>query len=421
MTINRRRLIQSGLAAGTLTGLGLLKPSDKGSGHSSYFENLSQAIKRAELSRPTLIIDKSRLDANIATLNNHINKPYDYRIVVKSLPSIPLLKHISKKTHSQRFMVFNEYFLLEVIEHFPKSDILLGKPLPVLAAKKTLENLSLEAGSSLRWLVDSLQRLDNYRQLANQRKQSLRLNLEIDIGLHRGGFAATQNLNEALTIIKNDPFLVFDGFMGYEPHVVKVPGNANKHLANSLNIYRENIEIAKSILADGFPTQPLFNTAGSPSYQLHTKIAPSQIICNELSAGSCLVKPSDFDLPSLEDHQAACFIATPVLKTLEQTQIPGISGLGQLMSWWNPNLKRSLFTYGGNWQAQPVSPEGLSYNPLYGRSSNQEMINASSKNPLGMDDWIFLRPTQSESVFLQFGDLAIYDGQALVDFWPIFS
>ena len=37
------------------------------------------------------------------------------------------------------------------------------------------------------------------------------------------------------------------------------------------------------------------------------------------------------------------------------------------------------------------------------------------------DDWMFLRPTQSEFVFLQFGDIAVLDGQEIVDHWPVFS
>jgi D-serine deaminase-like pyridoxal phosphate-dependent protein len=49
------------------------------------------------------------------------------------------------------------------------------------------------------------------------------------------------------------------------------------------------------------------------------------------------------------------------------------------------------------------------------------MINASMKNPLEMNDWIFLRPTQSESVLLQFGDIAVYDGNSFVDYWSVFS
>ena len=318
-------------------------------------------------------------------------------------------------------MAFDEAFLTRILAHFENADVLLGKPLPALGAKKVLEKLSPEAGSSIRWLVDSHQRLENYMQLATQRKQVLRVNLEIDIGLHRGGYTSEQTLAEALTTIKNSPFLAFDGFMGYEPHVVKVPGNPSSHLAKSLEIYHRNIDIAKNILGNDFPTNPVFNTAGSPSYQIHTQLSSAESQCNELSAGSCLIKPLDFDLPSLADHHPASFIATPILKALDQTDIPGVNGLGAVMAWWNPNLKRSLFTYGGYWKAQTVSPEGLSYNPLYGRSSNQEMINASMKNPLKMNDWIFLRPTQSESVLLQFGDIAVYDGNSFVDYWSVFS
>jgi D-serine deaminase-like pyridoxal phosphate-dependent protein len=344
MKISRRKLIQGSIGLGALGGAALLKPNDVGTGHNQYFEKLSQALKQAQFSKPTLIIDKQNLNTNIRTLKQHIGQRYHYRIVVKSLPSIPLLEHISQATGSNRFMVFDENFLKKIINHFPHADTLLGKPLPAIGAKKVLESLTPESGSTIRWLVDSNPRLNNYLQLAEQRKQVLRINLEIDVGLHRGGFASDQALTDALTTIKNSPLLKFDGFMGYEPHVVKVPGNASSHLAKSLAIYHHNIDIAKNILGSDFPRQPIFNTAGSPSYQLHTQLSSAESQCNELSAGSCLLKPLDFDLPSLADHQAASFIATPILKALDQTDIPGVSGLGDLMAWWNPNLKRSLFT-----------------------------------------------------------------------------
>jgi D-serine deaminase-like pyridoxal phosphate-dependent protein len=58
---------------------------------------------------------------------------------------------------------------------------------------------------------------------------------------------------------------------------------------------------------------------------------------------------------------------------------------------------------------------------LYGRSTNQEMLNHSRSVTLRPDDWVFLRPTQSEFVFLQFGDIAVYDGGRIVDSWPVFT
>jgi D-serine deaminase-like pyridoxal phosphate-dependent protein len=36
-------------------------------------------------------------------------------------------------------------------------------------------------------------------------------------------------------------------------------------------------------------------------------------------------------------------------------------------------------------------------------------------------DHVFLRPRQSESVFLQFGDLAVFDGRRIDAAWPVFT
>ena len=40
---------------------------------------------------------------------------------------------------------------------------------------------------------------------------------------------------------------------------------------------------------------------------------------------------------------------------------------------------------------------------------------------LGIDDYVFLRPTQSEAVMLQFGDLQVVRGGQIVDRWPVFT
>ena len=65
------------------------------------------------------------------------------------------------------------------------------------------------------------------------------------------------------------------------------------------------------------------------------------------------------------------------------------------------------------------SPKGLQHNSLYGASTNQAMVNGSNKIKLNVDDHIFLRPHQSEFVFLQFGDLLVVSDGKVVDQWPI--
>jgi len=247
----------------------------------------------------------------------------------------------------------------------------------------------------------------------------MRINLEIDVGLHRGGLNSNETLAEVLGVIEADPLLTFSGFMGYEPHVVKIPGiigGPPKAFDKAQTVYRGFVAAAEKILGRSIRELTL-NAAGSPTYQLYEGVEPA----NELCAGSGLVKPTDFDLATLADHQPAAFIATPVIKALDTTEVPGLESLASVMAWLNPNRGRAFFIYGGYWKAVPESPAGLSVNPIYGHSTNQEMLNGSTSVELRQDDWVFLRPTQSEHVFLQFGDIAVYDDGEIVERWPVLT
>jgi D-serine deaminase-like pyridoxal phosphate-dependent protein len=84
------------------------------------------------------------------------------------------------------------------------------------------------------------------------------------------------------------------------------------------------------------------------------------------------------------------------------------------------NDVRAVFIHGGHWLAQPESPPGLQYSALFGRSSNQELLTAPAHIGLAPDDYVFFRPTQSEAVFLQFGDIAVFDGGKIAAMWPTF-
>jgi D-serine deaminase-like pyridoxal phosphate-dependent protein len=221
-------------------------------------------------------------------------------------------------------------------------------------------------------------------------------------------------------MIERSPWLSFSGFMGYEPHIMKAPGPAAWLRDRAMARYQDYVSTAEQHLGRSL-TDLTLNTGGSTTYQLYRRLS-GELPVNELSAGSGLVMPTDFDLPTLTDHRPAAFIATPVLKLLETTRIPGAPGLGRLQALWNPNRARTAFIYGGNWPATPVSPAGLTPNPVYGRSSNQEMLNLADGHTLAEGDRVFLRPHQSESVFLQFGDLAVFDPVrgGITERWPVF-
>ncbi len=258
-------------------------------------------------------------------------------------------------------------------------------------------------------------------EFARAQKQNLRLNIEIDVGLHRGGVADTATLNNMLDMISNEPMAQFSGLMGYEPHIVKVPNilhNRAQAESQAKALYRVFREFALRHPASRLaPEQLTLNTAGSPAYRLHIDNPD----VNELSIGSAVVKPSDFDSELLADLQPALFIAAPILKVGAFSLPYGAQAVSQLTRWWDVNQAKSVIIHGGEWRAQVASPEGIRASELYGTSTNQKVMTAAADFAYRAGDYVFFRPMQSEMLMLQFGALSIYEQGRISDQWPTFA
>ena len=393
----------------------------------AYFQQLNQTLKSYQRAIPSLIVDLDRLDRNIALLREGLSEKMAFRIVVKSLPSIPLIDYIMGKTETNKLMVFHQPFLSTLAQHYgDQVDILMGKPMPVQTADFFYQGLnkatSFQASRQLQWLIDTEQRLLQYLDLSKRHKEKLLINLEIDIGLHRGGFGDIERLRSALQLIEvNRDQLEFTGFMGYDPHVALLPKflrspKRSFQLANET--YRNCIELVKKEFPNLWQEQLTINGGGSPTLAYHQN---SDSVLNDISAGSGLVKPSHFDLDSLSAYVPACFLATPILKKFEGTTLPALEKFKGLLSFFKPAFKTSYFIYGGYWKADLHYPPGSMVNPLFGNSTNQSMINTSSKLDLDVDDFIFFRPKQSEFVFLQFGDVLVVRNGQIEEEWAVLT
>ncbi len=320
--MKRRSLIIGSAAA---LGLGWwLRPGEQGADHSPYFSDLSAALDQAQLAKPSLVVDRSRLLANIQTLLGHVEGRFNYRIVAKSLPSLPLLGAVMEASGSHRLMLFHQPFINQVAGRFPRADILLGKPMPAAAAHNFYRQFSggdFDPARQLRWLLDTPERVAQYDVLARSLGQQMQACIELDVGLHRGGVRSDEQLVAMLDLMTRSQHLNFCGFMGYEPHIVKMPvGSPQGYRDKAVAVYRHYIDVAKAHLGPLWPDDVLLNAGGSPTYQMYNE---GSYPFNELAAGSCLVKPTDFDMPTLADHEAACYIATPVLKSLDKLGDPG--------------------------------------------------------------------------------------------------
>jgi len=418
--MKRRQLL---IAGSTLAAAGWwLRPDNQGAPHNDYFRSLQTQLRNKKLARPLLVVDRSRLKRNCETLTRALAPGRHYRIVAKSLPALALIEDVMQATGTRRIMTFHQPFTNAVAARWQDADILLGKPMPVNAAAQFYRlhdrGSSFDPARQLQWLIDDLPRLEQYLDLAKSLGTRVRVNIEIDVGLHRGGLSQPEQLDALLSVIQDNPqHLVFSGFMGYDAHVGKLPPiieSGQTSLQKSQDVYRAFIQRLRTHFTDQHHADLTFNGAGSPTALLHGNDTP----LTEISAGSCLLKPTDFDLPSLAGFTPAAFIATPVIKSLAGLQLPGPLPLGKVWSAWDTNRRHTVFVYGGNWLAKPESPAGLSENSLYGASSNQMMFNGSPEQQLAKDDFVFFRPTQSEAVLLQFGDLAALDGNGQLDWWP---
>ena len=382
----------------------------------AFFQQLNQDLRHSAFGLPRLILDEDQLKRNIqhAEQQLHKNKHLKPRLVVKSLASLQLLQTVATHFQTQRFMVFHLPQILPILESFSSADVLMGKPMPASTVEYFYLRFTSWNTSNIQWLVDTPQRLIAYLDIARRYAVRLQINIEIDVGLHRGGISSAQELVALLKIIEAHPEqLKFSGLMGYDAHVTKLPSiikKADVAYAESQQIYQHFIEIIQAQFPQLWHEELCLNGGGSPSFNFHVK----QSVCNDLSFGSMLLKPSDFDSTHLEALKPALWIASPVLKVLENTELPGMPLLNKL-----PHKDKALFIYGGYWMADYVYPKGAHPHLLYGRSSNQELVNVSKTTQIDVDDYVFLRPTQSEAIIPQFSQLYCYKNNVF-EAWETF-
>lgn len=406
-----RLLRAAAWAAGVFPGL---REKDRGAGgHDPYFARLQAALKRAGVAQPALVVDLQRLAANIAAVRRALAPTrLALRIVTKSLPAPRLLDAVMAGAGAERLMVFNGLMLDEMVGRHPASDVLLGRPLPAAQVADFVRRHANNPAASARpqWLADSLPRLEQYAEIARAAETPLRISLEVDVGLHRGGLPDLAALAAALDFIAGQPWLRIAGMMGYDAHVMGAASPAAEVAAVTARYGAAARLIAEKL---GSLAGLTLNTAGSPTYALHLADPWATEVC----VGSAFVKPAHFDLPTLEDHQPAAFIAQPVLKVMDPAIFPRRENLTSAYNALDPNSRRGFFLYGGYGDARPVSPPGVRFSRIWG---GRGMLEGSEKVELAQDDFVFLRPTESEGVFLQFGDIAVYDGEEISAWWPTF-
>lgn len=382
-----------------------------------YFQDLTARLRARDLGLPQVVVDLERVDRNIDRVRALLGQR-KLRVAVKSLPCPQLITRVMQRGETDRLMVFDAGMLRQCVVLFPEADVLLGKPLPLAAVEWLLAEQRAgraDGMAGVRWLADTKPRVEQYADLARRQGARLRLAIELDVGMHRGGVASLDDLAPVMdTIAARAGELSFAGFMGYDAHAAKAPwpGRPATAMARASAAYAAFVRRARERWPALMAGDMVLNGSGSPTAPL---LGPDSPI-DEVALGSVLVKPSDFDLPGLEQMEPAAWIATPVLKDLPGIRLPYLEALGPLLG----RGRRTLFIYGGRWMAKPVWPSGMHASRLYGLSSNQQFMSVPADAAVGVDDYVYFRPTQSEAMLDLFGALTVVQLGA-VERWPAFE
>jgi len=373
-----------------------------------------RALRHRGQSLPCLVLDRERYLENLALARSRAQPGTGLRVVAKSLASLPMLDLAIEQLGALGVMTFSATMVQDLLQHRPDLEQLMGKPLPVGAAAQVLAGQE-KAVEQVIWLIDTARRAQQYAELAATRGVQLRVAIELDVGLHRGGVEPAA-LAAMVVEIQRMPGLNIEGVMGYEPHLAKLPAPLHKRSQAAVERALQDAEALLQQLGVCGPRgdAPLVNTGGSLSFASY---GTAQGI-SEVSLGSVLVKPQDFFIPATRAFLPAMFIATPILKYRANNPLPGLDGLSPLLNW---RRRANLAIYGGYWKAKPVYPMGYDYSGIFGRSSNQEVWSGPQLEPSPVDHFAFLHPSQSEAVIPEFGEILVLSEGQITEIWPALS
>ncbi len=411
----------------------VIKPRKVKSEYQPYFAQMNAALRAQRGGASAGIIDLDRLDNNMAVVRKTLGNDFKLRIVTKSLPSIELLRYLMDKGNTNRLMLFSEPFIGEVLSNFnPDSvDVLLGKPIPVDAFVRLTEK---KGWTTVNWLVDTKQRLNEYIAIAKQKDTLVKLSLEIDVGLHRGGFETPAELGEAVEIIKqNNRYVRLTGLMGYDGHVPFVPFYINKErtikkaFVKVQNLYTAFVDELKKHYDAQYISTLTFNSGCTHTYFYYPAFKSITPV-NDIAMGSGFVCPAQFPELLALGHQPALFLSSPVLKKIETSKLPHAEKLSPLVNFWDPNLKVSYYMLGGGWPGEPVAPAGLKKNYFWDENDlgysnllpNQAILSSSDENNLNVGDFVFSHAWEGDGM-LAFKQIELYRQPKIVGEWDTYK
>ncbi len=387
----------------------------------SYFDQISADLDAAGLGTPTVFVDMDRVDANIDAIGSGIGSPDAWRVVVKSLPSLDLLSYVAERSGSRRLLVLHLPFCGELLRARPDALILMGKTHRASAVRHFFETLPVgtdlaDVASRTTFLADGVERLLALSEVGAALGITLRVAVEIDVGLRRSGVSEPAELAPVLEAFSTTD-LRFAGLLGYDGHVaytpINTPAAVGEAWTEATAVFQSFVDVLNEPAFSALASLPdlVFHSGGSATYPMYGSGTP----VNDVAAGGGVLRPGAYPNHVIGDLLPAIFIATPVLRVYDEARLPFFT---EAQSRTVFEGRRGLTIYGGGWPAFYTHPFDVQPAPFVSDPTdvsmvpNQGMVTAPIETPIAPGDWIFYHPRQSDALF-QFEEIRMVRGGRL--------
>jgi D-serine deaminase-like pyridoxal phosphate-dependent protein len=378
----------------------------------SYFGQISADLDAAGIGVPAVFLDMDRADANIAAIRAGIAAPLTWRIVEKSLPSLDLLSHVSTVGTTNAFLVLHLPLLDALLATMPTAEVMVGKTHLTTAVHGffTRQPTGTDLGAlaaRVVFLADSAARLAELDAAAAALGVTLRVAVEIDVGLRRSGLRDPADLPAMLRSfapLAAAAHVRFAGFLGYDGHVAHAPAGTAAAVhdawAAATAEYQSFVDVLMQPEFAPLASLPglIFQSGGSSTYPMYGTGTP----VNDVAAGGAVLRPGSYPDHVIAGLSPAIFIATPVLRQYDAPELPFFDATQSARVF---NGRQGLTIYGGGWPALYTFPADIQPAPLVSDATdvsmvpNQGMVTAPASTPLRPGDWVYYHPRQSDALF----------------------
>lgn len=376
----------------------------------SWFEQIASDLDAAGIGDPVVLVDLDRAEANVDAIVAGI-RPLTYRIVVKSLPSLDLLELVSSRSGSASFMVLHLPLLPALLARFPGADVLVGKCHLTSAVRAFFDDIPVDeradAAARVTFLADDGAQLDELVALAGALGLTLKVAIELDVGLGRSGVEGPEDLPALLDRLLATSAVRFAGFLGYDGHIAYTSGTRealDRAWADAMARYQAFVDVLNGGGYDALAALPdlVFDGGGSATYPMY---AGRGTPVNDVAAGGGVLRPGAYPDHVLDALRPAVFIATPVLQRYASPRLPGFSAAASAAIL---DGRQGLTIQGGAWPGRWTYPEDVRPLPAplfhdpgdVNLVPNQGLVTAPPDLAIGPGDRVFYHPRQSDALFL---------------------